>query len=75
MHRALLIPEIRAAIFAHLDTMAELFNAMLTCRAWFASAVRFLWREPTSEALARRYVSDDARRLLYCDAISSAACG
>jgi hypothetical protein len=58
LHRAPQLPEIRAAIVAHLDN-ASLFAVIRTCRCWFATGVRFLWYTPPTKALRSVDALDD----------------
>ncbi len=57
-------PEIMDAVFEHLaNDRRSLAFAARTCRAWFASAARVLWRAPLAPAL--RCVSGAERRQMY----------
>jgi hypothetical protein len=60
------IPEIAAAVFAHLDTQASLRAAALVCRGWAPMAIDRLWRDPPAAALASVTA---LRRPIYAAAI------
>jgi hypothetical protein len=64
----LAVPEIRCAIFGHLDRRS-LVAAGLVCRGWAASAVDLIWQELNADKLTSFASPPEPRRSRYSSAV------